>query len=32
MFQAETPINTTSPTLYPLNDRTSSLTVPFGCH
>lgn len=28
MFQAENPINTTSPTIYPLNDRTSSLTVP----
>lgn len=28
IYQAETPINTTSPTLYPLNDRTSSLTMP----
>lgn len=28
IYQAEMPINTTSPTLYPLNDRTSSLTMP----
>lgn len=28
IYQAENPINTTSPTLYPLNDRTSSLTMP----
>lgn len=28
IYQAEKPVNTTSPTLYPLNDRTSSLTMP----
>ncbi len=28
VFQAENPLKTTSPTLYPLNDRTSSLTMP----
>lgn len=28
LVQAETPLNTTSPTLYPISDRTSSVTLP----